>query len=227
MSTFADRMKAFNRSLHFDAPLPEGIAVMHPFRESEVALACADAFYEKFYADNESRRMLLGINPGRHGSGVTGVPFNDFKRLRGLGIDVPEGLSSHEISSEFVGRVVAAMGGPEVFYGQVYVHSVCPLGFLKQSKTGSWVNYNYYDDSELQEAATPFILQTLKQQIALGCRTDKMVVMGKKNADFLRKLNEREGLFDELVDVPHPRFVAQYKRRLMDEYVVQYAEALA
>ncbi len=226
MATFAQRIRDFNRSLHFQEPLPEGVAVMNPFRDSPLALSCADAFADRFFDDNRPRRMILGINPGRHGSGMTGVPFTDFKRLRTLGFDFPENLSSHEISSEFVYRVVAALGGAEAFYKRYYVNSVCPLGFLRNKGNVRWVNYNYYDAPALQEAATPFILQTLPQQIALGCETDRVVIMGKKNGDYFRKINDAHGFFREVTEVPHPRFVAQYRRRFMDDYVEEYIRAL-
>lgn len=227
MTTFADRAKAFNRSLQLRAKLPTGIGVLNPFRESPVALDCADAFYEGFYNDTAPRRLLLGINPGRHGGGLTGVPFTDFKRLRdACGIDVPPGYTSHEPSSEFVYQVVAALGGAAAFYSRVYVNSVCPLGFVKEKGAGRVVNYNYYDDPALQAAVEPFIIRSVKAQIALGCHTDFAVVMGKQNAAYLRLLNEKYRFFGAIREVPHPRFVVQYRRRFMDAYVAEYAAAL-
>lgn len=65
MTTFGERVKAFNRSLGLDAILPPGVAVMNPFRESPLALRISEAFYDKFYHDNERRHLILGINPGR------------------------------------------------------------------------------------------------------------------------------------------------------------------
>ena len=89
--SFAQRMKAFNRNLHLAAALPPGVAVLHPFNETALALPCADAFYDKYYNDNHKRWAILGINPGRFGGGLTGVPFTDFKRLQGVcGIDTRE-----------------------------------------------------------------------------------------------------------------------------------------
>jgi hypothetical protein len=228
MSTFADNVKAFNRSLQIRAKLPDGIGVLNPFRESPVALTCADAFYDKFYADNEPRRLLLGINPGRHGGGLTGVPFTDFKRLRdNCGIEVPEGYRSHEPSSEFVYEVVEALGGATACYQQLYINSICPLGFVLQKAAGKVVNYNYYDDPALQSAVEPFILSCLKAQIAFGCHTDWVIVMGKQNAAYLRSINERHKLFGDIREVPHPRFIVQYRRRMMDVYVAEYVQALA
>ncbi len=73
MATFAEQVIAFNRSLRFDLPLPEGIRVMNPFLENPSALEASALFYTKYYADTGQRHMLLGINPGRYGAGLTGV----------------------------------------------------------------------------------------------------------------------------------------------------------
>jgi hypothetical protein len=224
--SFASRMKAFNRSLHLDVPLPQGIKVLNPFGE-ESTLELADAFYDRFYADDRPRQLILGINPGRHGGGLTGVPFTDFKRLREVcGIPVPEARSSHEPSSTFVYQVVAAMGGPEEAYKNIYINSVCPLGFVRLNDSGRWINYNYYDEKTLQAVVTPFIVQTLQQQIELGCHTDKVIVMGKQNTLLVEQLNETYGFFDRIITVPHPRFVAQYKSRYAERYVAEYLEAI-
>ena len=88
------------------------------------------------------------------------------------------------------------------------------------------MNYNYYDDPALYAAAEPFIIRTLREQIALGLRTDECFVMGVKNFQFFRKINDAYGFFDKLTELPHPRFIVQYRRKEMDAYVAQYVEAL-
>lgn len=225
--SFSNRVKSFNRWLSQlpEIPLPEGIAMMNPFAEKSIALRCADAFYDKFYNDENPRIAILGINPGRHGAALTGVPFTDFKRLeKECGID-PLGQKSHEPSSEFVYEVVNAMGGPQAFYSRYYINSVCPLGFVQQKNKG-WVNYNYYDDKALYAAVRPFIIESLQQQMALGLDRKRCICMGKKNLEFLKRLNEELGLFEEISEVPHPRFVVQYKRKEMPHYVAAYVEKL-
>lgn len=227
MENFADRIKAFNHKLHFTGMLPPGIAVLNPFKETATALKYSGRFYEKFYADNNLRTPILGINPGRHGGGLTGVPFTDWKRLRdACGIPVEVDRSSHEPSSEFVYCYIAALGGPTEFYKHFYISSLCPLGFVREKARGRLVNYNYYDDPVLYAAAEPFIIRSLKQQIALGLHTRECFVMGVKNFQFFSKLNEAHGFFDTLTELPHPRFIVQYRRKEMDAYVNQYAEAL-
>jgi hypothetical protein len=223
---FAQRMKGFNRSLHLDAPLPPNIDVLNPFREGKMALPCADAFYDKYYNDNKMRWPILGINPGRFGGGLTGVPFTDFKRLQLVcGIDT-HGTSSHEPSSEFIYRMIAAMGGADAFYKQFYINSVCPLGFIIHKGNGKWVNYNYYDDKALYAAVKPFIIQSIQQQIALGLYTEECFCLGKKNTAYLSILNDEFHFFKTITELPHPRFIVQYKRKQIDSFVDLYVEKL-
>ncbi len=229
LMTFADKILRFNAELHLDtALLPDGIGVMNPFKGegSTDVWDISTRFYHQFYNDENPRRWILGINPGRHGAGVTGIPFTDTKRLNeACGIPFTK-FSSHEPSSVFVYEVVKAFGGPERFFGQFYINSICPLGFLKLNEAGKWVNYNYYDRRDLQEAAEPFILQTLRQQIAWGLKTDVVYCMGAdKNFKYLSKLNERHQLFGKIEPLDHPRFVVQYKQKQMDTYVQRYLDA--
>src|SRR4051812_26243044 len=120
--SFAKRMNSFNRNLRLTTVLPPDIGVLNPFRDGKLALACADAFYNKYYSDNNKRWAILGINPGRFGAGLTGVPFTDFKRLQQV-CGIEAGTSSHEPSSEFIYRMIAALGGADTFYKHFYINS--------------------------------------------------------------------------------------------------------
>jgi hypothetical protein len=116
VKTFADKVIAFNKALHFEGRLPEGIRIMNPFRENEFALPISTTFYKKYYNDNNVRHLILGINPGRFGAGVTGVPFTDTKRLQSE-CHIPfKGKETHEPSSVFIYEMINAYGGPEAFY---------------------------------------------------------------------------------------------------------------
>lgn len=227
--TLADKILRFNAQLHLDpSVLPDGIGVMNPFKGEygDSILDTSTRFYQKFYADSNPRKWILGINPGRHGAGITGIPFTDTKRLNdACGIPFTQ-FNSHEPSSVFVYEVADAYGGPQRFYADFYINSICPLGFLKLNEAGKWVNYNYYDRKDLQEAVKPFILQTLKQQIDFGLHTDTVYCMGTdKNYKFLSRLNAEHKLFENIVPLDHPRYVVQYKLKLMDTYVAKYLNA--
>ena len=68
--------------------------------------------------------MILGINPGRHGSGVTGIAFTDTKRLNNdCGISFDEYVT-HETSSVFVYEMIKAFGGPEKFYQKLSLQNI-------------------------------------------------------------------------------------------------------
>ena len=223
---FADRMKIFNRSLHLKAKLPAGIDVLNPFRESPSTLAFSDVFYEKYYNDNKKRWGIFGINPGRFGGGLTGIPFTDFKRMQTVcGIDT-KGATSHEPSSEFIYKMIAAMGGADDFYQHFYINSVCPLGFIVDKGTSKWINYNYYDDKALFAAVKPFIVRMMKQQIALGLHTEECFCLGKKNAEYFMTINKEFHFFDSITQLPHPRYIIQYKRKEMDLFIDEYVQKL-
>src|SRR5260221_8594642 len=144
--TFADKATRFNKELSYTGTrLPPGIRIMNPYREFEGTMGIADTFYHKYYNDNEARSIILGINPGRFGAGVTGVPFTDSKRLISE-CNIPySGKVTHEASSVFVYEMIHAYGGVEAFYKKFYINSICPLGFTIRGKEGKEKNYNYYD----------------------------------------------------------------------------------
>ena len=226
MSSFAERVIHFNSELSFDGALPEGIGIMNPFRENPGVLAISSAFYRKYYSDNGLRHLILGINPGRFGAGLTGIPFTDPKRLEEkCGISFP-GDKAHEPSSVFIYEVVDAYGGPEAFYKDFYINSICPLGFVR--KTGkSEVNYNYYDSRELTAAVLPFILKSMEQHLSMGVHRDKCFCLGTgENFKFLNRLNQEQGFFGTVVPLDHPRFVMQYRSKRKGEYVEKYLRLL-
>jgi hypothetical protein len=225
--TFADKLIQFNKQLTYTgAPLPAGIRVMNPFRENEQVMGIAEEFYHKFYYDKQPRHIILGINPGRFGGGVTGIPFTDPKRLISeCHIDYA-GKMTHEPSSVFVYEMIDAYGGVEAFYKNFYINSLCPLGFTSVDKNGKEKNYNYYDSKELIAAVYDFIIENIRKQIALGVKTDVCFCFGTgKNESYLRKLNEKHKFFKQIIALEHPRFIMQYKSATKQFYIDKYINA--
>ncbi len=220
--TYGEKIIRFLTGLSLDVPLPEGIEVMNPYLRPEVREGVR-AFYTQYYPDDAPRTFLLGINPGRFGAGITGISFTDPIRLeKECGIPNPFD-KKQEISSVFIYDMIRAYGGPEKFYGDFYITAVCPLGFVKDGK-----NLNYYDLKELQEAVTPFIVETLQTQVDFGAHRERAYCVGEgKNFKFLKKLNDKHHFFQDLLPLPHPRFVMQYRYRKREEYVRMYLEQLA
>lgn len=226
MSTLAAHIIRFNKALHFTGRLPEGIRIMNPFRENEHALEVSSAFYRRYYDDHHKRHLILGINPGRFGAGVTGVPFTDPKRLESeCGIHYP-GRHTHEPSSVFVYDMIRAYGGPGKFYRNFFIHSICPLGFTALKPGNKEVNYNYYDSEALTRAVYGFITQSIEQQLKFGLHTELCFCFGKgKNEKFLRKLNKEKGYFGDIIALEHPRYIMQYKSAQEELYIGKYLEA--
>jgi hypothetical protein len=223
-------MPLFNTSLnhHFSElleqlpALPAPVEWLLPLSKNPETTRVFKLFLDKFYSDPNPRTLILGINPGRFGAGVTNVAFTDPAHLeRECGIE----NSFHkreELSAQFVYRVVHAFGGVEKFYRHFFINSVVPFGFVKGGK-----NYNYYDEKPLQEAMIPFIKFHLKNLVELGMKRQVCFCLGEgKNFRFLSKFNEQEGFFEKIVPLSHPRFIMQYRRKQVDDFVKNYVQAL-
>ena len=224
--TFGEKVIDFNRHLYYPGKLPTGFQVMNPYVDNPETMEVMQRFYHKYYNDTSQRRFIIGINPSRHGAGVTGVPFTDTKRLKSVcGIEM-KSAHTHEVSSVFMYEMIAGYGGAEDFYRRFYINSPFPLAITRQTKDGKWLNANYYDEPDLFEMVKAFMIMSLKKHISLGLDTSEAFVLGKKNADFIHKLNREAKLFDRLTVLEHPRFIQQYKSRQKQEYIDKYIVAL-
>jgi len=225
MKTFAEQVIEFNKNLHYRGRLPDDFMVMNPYLDNPETLDVMKQFYRKYYNDSNGRKFLLGINPSRHGSGVTGVPFTDTKRLESIcGIKMTSAYT-HEVSSVFVYDMIAEYGGAEEFYRDVYINSPFPLAIVRKSKSG-WVNANYYDDKALFAAVKDFMIGSLKKHLSLNLDASEIFIMGKKNADFIAKINREAVLFDKMTVLEHPRYIQQYKSKEKQLYIDKYILAL-
>jgi hypothetical protein len=224
--TFADKVIQFNKQLYFDGKLPDGIRIMNPFKENPQVIGIMVQFYKKYYDDNYKRHLILGINPGRFGGGVTGIPFTDSKRLKSVCKIDYEAKETHEPSSVFVYEMIDAFGGADLFYQNFYIHSICPLGFTSIKSDGKEINYNYYDSPALTASVYDFMIENIRKQIAFGVETDTCFCFGNgKNDKFLKKLNDKEHFFKKIIALEHPRFIMQYKSRSKDVYIKKYIDA--
>lgn len=225
MKTFADKVIEFNKNLQFQGDLPDGFEALNPYLDNPETMTVMEEFYYKYYNDRNRRKFIIGINPSRHGAGVTGVPFTDTKRLENVcGIKM-NSTRTHEVSSVFIYDMIAEYGGAEEFYRDVYINSPFPLAIVRKTKTG-WLNANYYDDKKLFEAVKNFMIDSLKKHISLGVDTSEVFVLGKKNSEFITKLNEEAQLFKKMTVLEHPRYIQQYKTKEKQLYIDKYILAL-
>lgn len=217
----SDKLRDFFFNLHLDIPLPAGVEVMNPYSVSHVRDICSQ-FFEKYFSDDRKRILLLGINPGRFGAGVTGITFTDPIRLDqecGIRNDLPK---KPELSSVFIYEIIREFGGPAEFYSHFLLSAICPLGFISSGK-----NINYYDSKHLSFVLRDFIADTLKQQFSIAGSPDTAICLGEgKNYDYLTSLNKDLQLFKEIIPLPHPRWIMQYRFRKKSDYMLEYLRIL-
>ncbi|MEO8822340.1 MAG: uracil-DNA glycosylase family protein [Ginsengibacter sp.] len=228
MKSFAEKIISFNKNVAYKGSLPDKVSIMNPFIGNKEVLRISSEFYTKFYNDHNKRHIIFGINPGRFGAGITGVPFTDTKRLLSeCRIEFP-GKATHEPSATFVYEVINKYGGVKKFYSDFYIQSLCPLGFTITNPQGKEINYNYYDSKELTACVYDFIIANIKKQISFGISTDVCFLFGTgKNAKFFSKINEEFHFFKKVIPLEHPRFIMQYKSKSKSVYLEKYLDALS
>ena len=222
MQLISAELIQFYRSLRVGADLPKGIELLYP-QANDAVMETMSIFFDKFYSDRHPRQMLFGINPGRFGAGTTGINFTAPKQLTEA-VGIEHGFRQRtELSAEFIYELIALYGGPKKFYGDFFLSSVSPLGFVKNGK-----NLNYYDDKELMRALEPFIIKSIAQQLRIFRPSQVCVCIGgAKNFKYFLQLNQKLQFFKEIIPLPHPRFIMQYRRKQKENYLLQYLSALA
>ncbi len=218
---FSNRILDFYFSLPKDFDPPNGVEIIYPYDKLETRRVM-EAFYIKYYSDTHPRTLLFGINPGRHGAGLTGVGFTDpilMEEKCGI-VNTLEKRS--ELSANFICEVVDAYGGPEAFYGNFLFTTVLPFGLLRGGK-----NYNYYDDKETLHCFEPLIVESIRKQMTYPGVSRRIATVGQgKNHAYLQALNKRYDFFDSIEVLPHPRWVMQYRRKEKQKYIGVYLEVL-
>jgi len=190
------------------------VEVLNPFSQVEVQ-TIVDRFYTKFFSDNQKRIFLIGINPGRLGSGATGIGFSDSTSLAAMGVK-HELFIQKELSASYVFDLIQAYGGAESFFKSFYITALCPLGFVKHEK-----NINYYDMGDWKDQLMPYMVEEMEKQLAIG-RRDVAVCIGKgENYKALKQLNSQHGWFERVEVIPHPRWVMQYRRKQKEVFINQ------
>ena len=220
--TFGDRVLDFYKNIGLTNRLPKGVEAMNPYEMPQV-ITYVELFLKKYFSDNQNRVFVFGINPGRFGAGLTGVTFTDpvaLEKFCGVKNDL---LKKRELSSEFIYRFIEHWGGVEKFYKDYFLTAVSPLGFVRNGK-----NYNYYDEPTLLQVLKPFIVETLGRQIAFGARQHAAILLGTgKNQKMFAELNQEHRFFKEIYALDHPRFIMQYRRRLLPDYLKKYKEVFS
>jgi hypothetical protein len=126
--------------------------------KDEDALKNQILFDGKYYHEGFPKIVLCGINPGRKGAGITGIPFIDpptlAKRLPDNNIK-----GKKENSAEFFNEIIDCFG-VDKFYKHFYVTNFSWFGFIKKDGT----NCNYF---KLPTQAQKYIEKVFKREMTL------------------------------------------------------------
>ena len=111
-----------------------------------------------------------------------------------------------------------------IILAPIFITALSPLGFTKDG-----LNLNYYDDKELLKDSKPFIIGCIRQQLdTIPTDRDHCFCLGEgTNFKIFSKLNEEQGFFKEIIPLPHPRWVMQYRRKRVGEFVERYIRELS
>ena len=220
MSTFAEKAIKYFTNLKTLDNLPVGIDIANPY-ESQDVKKVVRKFFNKYFNDNDDRVFIFGINPGRFGGGLTGISFTDPVALKEeCGIENDLGTQK-ELSSKFIYKFINEFGGAESFYKKYFISALFPLALIKEGK-----NHNYYDSPDLYKALKPHIINTIKKQIDFGANKKFAVSLGKKNCDYLNRINDEYGFFEDVRFVEHPRYIMQYRLKSIDLYLNKFQKVL-
>ncbi len=228
--TFGEKVLQFDNYLsQIKIELPNGFKIINPFssQNKKQINEIIEKFYDKYYNDNNPRRLIIGSSPARRGTAVTGIPYEDAEHLQNTtGIYIDD-FYINKSSSNFLYDVIEMYGGSQKFYSKFYMNFVCPLGVVRTNSKGNEVNCNYYENKKVQELLYSFILETIEKQIELGLDTSVVYCIGSgENYNFLTKLNDKYHLFETIIPLEHPRFIMQYNSKRKDEYIRKYLTAL-
>lgn len=217
---FSEEVLQYYKQISPPTNLPNDVQVLNPYIVPDT-FEIATKFYRKYYDDESPRYICFGINPGRFGAGVTGVPFTDPLKLEEVCGIKNKFDKKPELSSKFINEMIIDYGGPNDFYSKFYISAVSPLGYVRNG-----INLNYYDIKGFKLLFENYVVLQIKAQFNFGIHRDVAFSIGKgDNIKYLHYINEKYNLFEQIVPLSHPRWVMQYRLKRKDEFIQEYLDA--
>lgn len=202
--------------------------IINPYKNNKEQIeSITTKFYNKYYNDNNKRRLILGSNPARRATAVTGIPFEDAAHLQQeIGIFI-DNFYINKSSSDFLYDVIEKYGGCDKFYNDFYMNFVFPLGIAKVNSNGNESNCNYYEIKQFEKKLYQYIIKSIKEILKFNIDTSICYCIGSgKNYEFLLKINKEHNFFKKIIPLEHPRFIMQYNSKNKDFYLKKYLNSL-
>jgi len=205
MSTLIQRMQSDYLNNHdFLAALGrEDICVLADFLDHQQVMS---AFWHRFYSGDLPRQVICGLNPGRLGAGLTGVPFTDFQTLARWMPQIER--QDTEPSAQFFAKVVDAIG-VESFFQRFYVTNISAVGYVKDGR-----NLNYHD---LPAEALEFVGRRFVEEME-NVRPLRIIALGRQVERSIKKLLPEVSV----TYLPHPAWVSTYRKSSQQDWIDLY-----
>ena len=158
--------------------MPDPYKRINPYTvpPSDDMWSAIDSFYRHYYDDTDSRILIIGSNPSRSRSAVSGIPYED---------PVKEDIGTNPNDTHTTGKknflqdVIDELGGKKLFYRKYYMGFFFPFGIERTSPQKRPTNANYYEDRALLEATKPISQKSLEYLLKTGVRDDICFCLGK------------------------------------------------
>lgn len=208
-SDFEEFKKEFSDDL-----LSKDLVVLDDFLQNKNNIK---RYYEKYVSKNKPKIVLCGINPGRFGAGLTGIPFIDFKSLSKMLNDINR--TETEQSAQFFFRVIEKIG-KERFYQNCYVTNISKFGFAEQGKSR---NVNYYD---LPKNTQRWLLDRFCEE--MNFINPNIIIPLSQNVEHSLNLLKDEGKLSFNIGerINHPSWVMTYRKNDEDIWIKKYCDEI-
>ncbi len=174
----------------------------------------AEQFWQQYVPEPLPQTVIVGLNPGRLGAGLTGIPLLDFRSLANLLPDTQLPRNETEPSANFFHRVVQNIGA-EKFYREFYVSNVSAVGYVRDNK-----NCNYPD---LPDAAQRIIEQRFLDEMAV-LAPKRIIALGREVEATVQRLFSGGSV--TISHLPHPSWIMTYRLREAQSWVRRYTQML-
>lgn len=174
-------------------------------------------FHKKYIQPNRPEIVICGVNPGRFGAGLTGIPFIDFDSLSKMLPRIK--YFDSEKSAKFFFSVVQAFG-IEQFYQKFHVTNISWYGFSMIDKEK---NVNYYN---LPVDVQKHLFEKFVEE--MNFINPKIIIpLSKDVQNQLLILKSNEQIKAEITpNLNHPSWVMTYKRNEVELWKEKYIHLL-
>jgi hypothetical protein len=177
-------------------------------------------FHKKYIEPNSPKIVICGINPGRNGAGLTGIPFIDFESLSNMLPGIKE--NDWEQSAKFFFSVVQGFG-IEIFYKNFHVTNISWFGFSRIDKSK---NVNYFEKDISTEIAIYLIDKFVEEMDLIN--PDYIIPLSKTVLYELENLKKQKKIRAEIgTCLNHPSWVVAYRRKDLSTWRQKYIDTFS